>query len=434
MNKLLHSLFNYKFICLLLSFFLSPNIGYSATKLLYVGETGRLETPDAVSSNGYIDHAAALASDTHLYIDTSDPLDVKVTVLDYFDYTATVTIRFVERYTYNGHPDKVDHDVNYTISAKYPVITMLNGEKTSVVNVSVGGTANLEYKVEPAGLLAPPMHCGFIPFDMTYHIEMIEEGYNQETGMGYLKVKGKSEGKNMIIALPYGNQKLNIIWEVNVGQSEKIILKANPSGGEVTAGTKVYLSTTNVSGCDIYYTLNGNPPSKSSTPYTSSGITITSACTLKAIAYKSGYEDSDVLTATYTIKEDTKPKLVLSASPSGGQVSAGTTVTLTAKANGSTVSGCDIYYTTNGTTPSRSNGTKYSSGITINSACTLKAIAYKDGYEDSDALTATYTIQNTQKVNPTSISFRKSSLSMKTSDTFELWFSYDYPEGTPYSL
>ena len=81
---------------------------------------------------------------------------------------------------------------------------------------------------------------------------------------------------------------------------------------------------------------------------------------------------------TYTISPPTPtPKLVLSASLSGGQVSAGTTVTLTAKANGSTVSGCDIYYTTNGTTPSRSNGTKYSSGITINSACTLKAIAYK---------------------------------------------------------
>ena len=93
-----------------------------------------------------------------------------------------------------------------------------------------------------------------------------------------------------------------------------------------------------------------------------------------------------------TVESATLPKLVLSASPSGGQVSAGTTVTLTAKADGSTVSGCDIYYTTNGTTPSRSNGTKYSSGITINSACTLKAIAYKSGYEDSDVLTATYTI------------------------------------------
>lgn len=187
------------------------------------------------------------------------------------------------------------------------------------------------------------------------------------------------------------------IKEIETELNEQILLTVLPSGGEVTAGTKVYLSTTNVSDCDIYYTLDGKTPTKNSTPYPSSGITINNACTLKAIAYKSGYEDSDVLTATYTIKEEPKPKLVLSASPSGGQVSAGTKVTLTAKANGSSVSGCDIYYTTNGSTPSRNNGTKYSSGITINNACTLKAIAYKSGYEDSDVLTVTYTIKETPK-------------------------------------
>ena len=181
----------------------------------------------------------------------------------------------------------------------------------------------------------------------------------------------------------------------------KLVLSASPSGGQVSAGTIVTLTTkangSTVSGCDIYYTTNDTAPSKSNGQKYFSGITISSACTLKAIAYKSGYTDSDVLTATYTIKEDPKPKLVLSASPSGGQVSAGTTVTLTAKADGSTVSGCDIYYTLNGNTPSKSNGTKYSSGITINSACTLRAIAYRSGYEDSDVFTATYTIKEDTK-------------------------------------
>ena len=177
----------------------------------------------------------------------------------------------------------------------------------------------------------------------------------------------------------------------------KLILSASPSGGQVQNGTIVMLTAkadgSTVSGCDIYYTTNGTTPSRNNGTKYSSGITINSACTLKAIAYKSGYEDSEVLTASYTIKEEPKPKLVLSASPSSGQVSTGTTVTLTAKADGSTVSGCDIYYTTNGTTPSRNNGTKYSSGITINSACTLKAIAYKSGYEDSEVLTAYYTLE-----------------------------------------
>ena len=93
------------------------------------------------------------------------------------------------------------------------------------------------------------------------------------------------------------------------------------------------------------------------------------------------------------IGDETNKKLTLTASPSGGEVSKGTTVTLTAKVDGSTVSGCDIYYTLNGTTPTKSS-TKYtSSGITINSDCTLKAIAYKNGYDDSDVLTEKYTVR-----------------------------------------
>ena len=86
-------------------------------------------------------------------------------------------------------------------------------------------------------------------------------------------------------------------------------------------------------------------------------------------------------------------KLTLTASPSGGEVPANTIVTLTAKSDGSTVTGCDIYYTINGSTPNKYS-TKYtSSGITISNDCTLKAIAYKDGYEDSDELMLTYKIK-----------------------------------------
>ena len=85
-----------------------------------------------------------------------------------------------------------------------------------------------------------------------------------------------------------------------------------------------------------------------------------------------------------------KPKLSLSASPSGGDVAAGTKVYLTTKADDSAVSGANIYYTLNGTTPSKNSTVYTSSGITINASCTLKAIAYKDGYEDSDVLTTAY--------------------------------------------
>lgn len=53
------------------------------------------------------------------------------------------------------------------------------------------------------------------------------------------------------------------------------------------------------SGATIYYTLNGNTPTTSSTQY-SSPITLSGACTIKAIAVKSGMTNSSVASQSYT--------------------------------------------------------------------------------------------------------------------------------------
>lgn len=58
-----------------------------------------------------------------------------------------------------------------------------------------------------------------------------------------------------------------------------------------------------------------------------------------------------------------------------------------------TTSGASIYYTTDGTTPSSTNGTLYSSAISVSESMTLKAIAIKDATESSVA-SATYTIKS----------------------------------------
>ena len=369
--------------CVLIS-----NLGYSATKYLYVGETYRMETPSPVSSNGYIDNAALLSTADALAVDTSDPFDVKITVLRYFSNIVTVKVRFVEKYTYNGHIDKVDHDVEVSIGAKYPTVKALNPNMT----IKVGETKKLEYEVTPDGLLPPEISWG------TANYFGYTENYVSYTNDGHdCWVTGKKKGKCDIIGLPFNQQSMAMAYVITVvedEQNKKLSLSASPSGGSVESGTKVYLTASadgsTVSGADIYYTTNGSTPSKSSTKYTSSGITINSATTIKAIAYKDGYETSDVGSWSYTIAQ--KPKLSLSASPSGGSVESGTKVYLSASADGSTVSGADIYFTTNGDTPSKSS-TKYTfSGITITESCTLKAIAYKNGYENG-TLAEKYTIK-----------------------------------------
>lgn len=172
-----------------------------------------------------------------------------------------------------------------------------------------------------------------------------------------------------------------------------ITLTADPAGGNVTKGTVVHLYS-NKSNASIRYTLNGSPPTLGDPIYKDSeGIVINQSCTLKATAKINGANNSIISTPVmewkYTISS---PKLTLTATPSSCNVSKGTIVKLAAKSNGTTVS-ADIYYTLNGTTPTKSS-TKYtSSGITINSDYTLKAIAYKSGYETSNVLTSSYTIK-----------------------------------------
>ncbi|MGA3008473.1 MAG: choice-of-anchor tandem repeat GloVer-containing protein [Opitutaceae bacterium] len=52
--------------------------------------------------------------------------------------------------------------------------------------------------------------------------------------------------------------------------------------------------------------------------------------------------------------------------------------------------GVSIRYTTNGSTPSETTGTLYSSPVSIGAAATLKAIAYKSGLKDSPVTTGSY--------------------------------------------
>lgn len=74
---------------------------------------------------------------------------------------------------------------------------------------------------------------------------------------------------------------------------------ASPAAGAVISGTAITLSTT-TEDATIYYTIDGTTPTTASIQYTSP-IPITTAQTIKAIAVKSGMNNSEVLTVVYTI-------------------------------------------------------------------------------------------------------------------------------------
>jgi hypothetical protein len=77
----------------------------------------------------------------------------------------------------------------------------------------------------------------------------------------------------------------------------------SPAAGAVEAGTTVTISSA-TDDATIYYTMGDNPadPTTSSTQYTGP-ITINEATTIKAIAVKAEMDDSNVASASYTIKE-----------------------------------------------------------------------------------------------------------------------------------
>lgn len=162
--------------------------------------------------------------------------------------------------------------------------------------------------------------------------------------------------------------------QLNAANLNPIIAKLNevidqvnsgviPTPTQTVATPTIYISGTtatiscSTSGATIYYTLNGNTPTTSSTQY-SSPITLSGACTIKAIAVKSGMNNSSVASQNYSPSvQPIVPTMVLNTTAK--------TVALSAP------SGLTIKYSTDGSTPT----TTYSSAINVANGATIKAIS-----------------------------------------------------------
>ncbi|MFZ1083539.1 MAG: chitobiase/beta-hexosaminidase C-terminal domain-containing protein [Terracidiphilus sp.] len=138
----------------------------------------------------------------------------------------------------------------------------------------------------------------------------------------------------------------------------------------------------------IYYTTNGTTPTTSSSVY-HSAITVSATETLEAIATSSGYIQSSVGLAAYTITPAAQAATP-TFNPVAGSYIGTQTVTISDTSLGTT-----IYYTltpgTIGTTPT-SSSTVYTGPITVSGTSVLEAIAVGGGFTASSAASAAYAI------------------------------------------
>jgi len=117
----------------------------------------------------------------------------------------------------------------------------------------------------------------------------------------------------------------------------------------------------------IRYTTDGTEPTATSTLY-SAPVEISTPCTVKAAAFKQGYDMSGVASIEVEVK-------YLAATPTISVAAAaqGKTITLAATA------GAKIYYTTNGATPDSVKSTLYVEPFTVVRPGMVKAVAVEEG-------------------------------------------------------
>jgi len=202
-----------------------------------------------------------------------------------------------------------------------------------------------------------------------------------------------------------------------------------PAAGTVASGTKVTITDADP-GATIYFTTNGSPANTSSTPY-AGAITLTATETINAIAVDtiSSYILSQDASAAYTILTVTVPPLTIS-STSGTSTTYPSTFSVTLA---DTDTNAIIYYTTDGSTPSATNGTQYTTGtpFTVSQTETVSAIAI-DSSTSSTVATQLFTVQEAEpQFSPPAGNIPASGASIRISDVDPNAIIYYTTNGNP---
>jgi hypothetical protein len=168
-----------------------------------------------------------------------------------------------------------------------------------------------------------------------------------------------------------------------------IALSGSPTGYSFSSGTYVYTGVTVGNSASVTVTPTGDGTitvegTEVATGSASDVISLPAGtpAVITVIATETG---KSAKTYTISITRNNAPQATPTFNPDAGAVALGTTVAITS--SGATT----IYYTTNGADPTTGSSV-YSTPVAINSVLTLKALAVKAGYDNSDIGSADYTL------------------------------------------
>lgn len=261
--------------------------------------------------------------------------------------------------------DYEEHMSGYGDDESLSMTTNIAGTNPALYEVHYCATPDGTY-TEDSG---PDWLYANVSYSSAFHVDWyIDENTGSDRGPVYFKVYNTTYEK-------YSNY-------VTVTQTGAPTQVATPTfsvdAGTYNVAKSVELSCTTPGATIKYSTDNGDTWTTYST-----AIAVNVTTTIKAKAIKDGLTDSEVASATYTLKCATP-----TFSPAAGTYTENQSVEINCES-----ASAAIHYTTDGSTTPTSSSPTYSSAISITQNTTIKAIAMKDGWTNSDEASATYNIK-----------------------------------------
>jgi alpha-tubulin suppressor-like RCC1 family protein len=162
----------------------------------------------------------------------------------------------------------------------------------------------------------------------------------------------------------------------------------SPSGG--TYGVEQSVTISAPTGATVRFTTDGTDPTEASPAY-ASPISVTQSSTLKAKAWRTGWNESGMAAQMYTLKV-----LAPVLSPAGGSFSSATQVSVSTATSGATV-----HYTLDGSDPTLDDPTTPGGVVLVDHSTTLRTKAWRTGWAASDTSEASFGLSLGTTASPT---------------------------------